>query len=423
MAFGFLSSIIPEIDNNVTLYSSPSGTLTQGKVSISSKIVNPVRIRLAIRPSGGAGTDLKYLEYDRYIEYGETFETGELNLGSGQDLVVRTDSSDVNFVFNGSSLSEVGANLGSGIFSGYLASTVSTSRTSKILYSVPNQIQTDLTVVICNLSPLAAKARLGLLNEAETLSAFESQDFIEYDVVIPPNTTYTRSGLKLGPTESIICSSSNLNYTVDDSKLQFLVHGRLISTIGGGVEQNNVFGSIGIGTQPRQSLDVIGSVLVSKGIKAVGVITAASFDGSLDATQLTGQLPPLDGSQLTGVTAQGTGITIQDNSSSVGTATTVDFGQGISANFSSGISTVTISSSVDISNTLTVNSNKFLVEGSTGNTTIAGQLNANSGVQVSGQINVLNNNIVNVGYPTSEHHAVSKSYVDSKTTAMSIALS
>ena len=84
---------------------------------------------------------------------------------------------------------------------------------------------------------------------------------------------------------------------------------------------------------------------------------------------------------------------------------------------------MSVSSSVDVSNSLTVNSNKFVVEGSTGNTTIAGQLTANSNIQVSGQINVLNNNIVNVGQPTSSDHAVPKSYVDSKTTAMSIALS
>ena len=116
MAFGFLSSIIPEIDKNVTLYTSPTGVLTQGKVSISSKVPNPVRIRLAVRPSGGEYSELKYLEYERYISYGETLETGELNIGSGQELVVRSDHDKVNFVFNGATLNETAANLGGGIF-------------------------------------------------------------------------------------------------------------------------------------------------------------------------------------------------------------------------------------------------------------------------------------------------------------------
>ena len=61
-------------------------------------------------------TDLKYLEYNRYIAYGETFETGEINLGGGQQLVVRSDHSDVNFLFHGSTVDESTANLGNNIF-------------------------------------------------------------------------------------------------------------------------------------------------------------------------------------------------------------------------------------------------------------------------------------------------------------------
>ena len=83
MAFGFLNSIIPNADQNVTLYTSPANTLTQGKVSISSKVTNPVRIRLSIREAGGQVTDLKYLEYNKYINYADVFETGEINIGPG----------------------------------------------------------------------------------------------------------------------------------------------------------------------------------------------------------------------------------------------------------------------------------------------------------------------------------------------------
>ena len=416
MAFGFLSSIIPEIDKNVTLYTSPTGVLTQGKVSISSKVPNPVRIRLAVRPTGSGYSDLKYLEYERYISYGETFETSELNIGSGQELVVRSDHDKVNFVFNGATLNETGANLGNNIFSGYLTSLLSTDNTTKFLYKIPENTTTEATIVICNMNSFPAKARIGVLQEDVIVSGFTSADYIEYDVVIPAHQTYTRSGVKLGFTESLVCSSSK------ESKLQFLVHGRLKSTFTS-EGQSNIFPSIGIGTQPRIGLDVIGSQLISGGIQATGIVTAQSFDGALDATQLIGQLPALDGSQLIGVSAQGTGIAVKDNGSAVGTATTIDFQQGISAEFSAGIATIRLSNSFDVSNVLTVNSNKFTVEGATGNTTIAGQLNANADVQIGGEINVLNNNIVNVGEPTSADHAVPRSYVDSKTTAMSIALS
>ena len=152
MAFGFLSSIIPGIDQNVTLYSSPANTLTQGKVSISSKNTNPVRIRLSIRENAGGATDLKYLEYNRYIAYGETFETGEINLGGGQQLVVRSDHSDVNFLLHGSTIDESNANLGSNILSGLLGTVLSTDSTKKELYRIPTDLRTEATVVICNLN-------------------------------------------------------------------------------------------------------------------------------------------------------------------------------------------------------------------------------------------------------------------------------
>ena len=422
MAFGFLSSIIPGIDQNVTLYSSPADTLTQGKVSISSKNTNPVRIRLSIRENAGGATDLKYLEYNRYIAYGETFETGEINLGGGQQLVVRSDHSDVNFLLHGSTIDESTANLGSNILSGLLGTVLSTDSTKKELYRIPTDLRTEATVVICNLNSFPAKARLGLVQEVDGIPAFGAEDYIEYDVVVPPNQTYVRSGIKLGGLERIICSSSA------DSKLQFALHGRLKTVLTASEDDLTVAGNVisqgvGIGTNPRNKLDVIGNAIISGGINAIGIVTASAFDGALDAAQLSGILPALDGSALTGVTATGTGITIEENGTPVGTAKTVDFGSGITAEFSAGIATMSVSSSVDVSNMLTVNSNKFVVEGSTGNTTIAGQLNANSNVQVSGQINVLNNNIINVGQPTSSDHAVPKSYVDSKTTAMSIALS
>ena len=136
-----------------------------------------------------------------------------------------------------------------------------------------------------------------------------------------------------------------------------------------------------------------------------------------------GSLPAVDGSALTGVTAQGTGVVIQDDTVPQGTATTLNFNGGIAAVTNGSTATVSLANQVNVLQTLTVNSNKFIVEGATGNTTVAGNVNVQSNLTVSGHIDVLNSHIVNVGYPTSDHHAVSRSYVDSKTTAVSIALS
>jgi len=45
-----------------------------------------------------------------------------------------------------------------------------------------------------------------------------------------------------------------------------------------------------------------------------GIITASSFDGSLAASKLTGALPAIDGSSLTGVTGIGTALSSDQTS-------------------------------------------------------------------------------------------------------------
>ena len=81
-----------------------------------------------------------------------------------------------------------------------------------------------------------------------------------------------------------------------------------------------------------------------------GIITATSFSGSaagltnIPSAQLTGALPSLDGSALTGITASGSGIIIQHDGSNVGTAGTINFSTNLDVSpVSAGIVTVTAS--------------------------------------------------------------------------------
>ena len=66
-----------------------------------------------------------------------------------------------------------------------------------------------------------------------------------------------------------------------------------------------------------------------------GIVTASSFDGSLAASKLTGALPTLDGSSLTGIAGLGTALSSDQTSSlstlyyvnsvmSIGSTITVD---------------------------------------------------------------------------------------------------
>ena len=67
-------------------------------------------------------------------------------------------------------------------------------------------------------------------------------------------------------------------------------------------------------------------VTVSGGIFAAGIVTATQFIG--------------DGSGLTGVTASGSGVEIQNNGSSVGTAATINFASNVTASVTDGVATI-----------------------------------------------------------------------------------
>ena len=91
-------------------------------------------------------------------------------------------------------------------------------------------------------------------------------------------------------------------------------------------------------------------VTASHGVVITGVATATTFSGSgasltnLPSAQLTGALPALDGSALTGVTASGTGIIIRHDGSVVGTASSINFSTNLDVSaISAGIVTVTAS--------------------------------------------------------------------------------
>lgn len=99
-------------------------------------------------------------------------------------------------------------------------------------------------------------------------------------------------------------------------------------------------------------------------INVSGVVTATSFSGSganltnLPAAALVGTLPALDGSNLTGVTTTGAGVTVQDGGSDKGTASIINFGSNLSVTtVNSGITTITAGAA----NTSNLNSDTIVV--------------------------------------------------------------
>ena len=108
-----------------------------------------------------------------------------------------------------------------------------------------------------------------------------------------------------------------------------------------------------------------------------GIITATSFSGSgsgltsIPSAQLTGALPALDGSALTGVTASGSGVIVKHDGTTVGTAGTINFSTNLDVSaISAGIVTVTASggSSQNVFSTIAVSGQSNVVADSTTDT-------------------------------------------------------
>lgn len=156
---------------------------------------------------------------------------------------------------------------------------------------------------------------------------------------------------------------------------------------------NNVVISDGQGNI-RQYFDSNGNVgikttVITEALTVSGIVSATSYSGSgigltnIPASQLTGILPAIDGSNLFGVTATGSGIQIRDDGSIVGTAATIDFGSNLSVSFASGIATVSGASSVSAATTAYA---------------LAGSPNLNVGVVTATNLKVINSSkTTNIG--------------------------
>ena len=84
----------------------------------------------------------------------------------------------------------------------------------------------------------------------------------------------------------------------------------------------------------------IKTTVITEALTVAGVVSATSFYGTLNAGQLTGTLPAIDGSALIGVVGSGSGVIVQDDATPIGTAGTINFGSNLSVSFASGIATV-----------------------------------------------------------------------------------
>ena len=268
--FGLLNSIIPGTGSVVDLHTGEANKLTVGKITVGSKNYNPSRIQIGYRDGGS----IRYFEYNRYIKYGEVIETENLYLGAGQQLVVRSTESDVNFLFYGQTSNDVINPVRSGV----LSHTLSTGATKQAIYTAPSGSESLVTVSICNLGPDVATVKLGLSNG--NLSQFDSTEYLDFGFKIGPGQTYTRPDIKLGPGQSLV------GFSNPGSKVTFLCHGQLFYEVSGlptsddfVVLGNSRFdGNIGVGRSATTKFDVLGDAIITSSAK----INSVNYNEDID---------------------------------------------------------------------------------------------------------------------------------------------
>ena len=175
------------------------------------------------------------------------------------------------------------------------------------------------------------------------------------DQALSLNNSGAGHNIAIGQLAQYGVTSGQYNTTIGDRAGQNLTSGSynvLLGAYSGNqngldlrTSSNNVVLSDGEGNI-RQYINSSGDVgikttIITEALTVAGVVSATSFYGTLPASQLTGALPSLDGSALTGVTAIGSGVEIRDSDSPVGAAATINFGNNLSVVLSAGIATVT----------------------------------------------------------------------------------
>ena len=175
------------------------------------------------------------------------------------------------------------------------------------------------------------------------------------DQALSLNNSGAGHNIAIGQLAQYAVNSGQYNTTIGDRAGQNLTSGSynvLLGAYSGNqngldlrTSSNNVVLSDGAGNI-RQYINSSGDVgikttIITEALTVAGVVSATSFYGTLPASQLTGALPSLDGSALTGVTAIGSGVEIRDSDSPVGAAATINFGNNLSVVLSAGIATIT----------------------------------------------------------------------------------
>ena len=348
-------------------YQSPNGTNafyvfdTSGDVSFQGKIVtNYIRSNTNSNPTITV-SDLD-LQFARNVTISGVTTTSTLNVGTGGTVITTTSSGLVGI---GTTNPQGTLQVGTGItMYGSTGIISATTFYGNLVGSITNA--TNLTGGYANASQLNVSGIATISQGRIQADASSNLRFGNIaagagsgrNIAIGDQVLYSLSGgqgrnIGIGELSYYDTTSGQYNIGLGIQAGQKITTGSYNVIIGGydgqtGLDirtsSNNVVIADGQGNI-RQYIDSNGNVgikttVITEALTVAGIVSATSFYGTLNAGQLTGSLPAINGSALIGVVGSGSGIIIQGNGTPVGTAGTINFGSNINVTFASGIATV-----------------------------------------------------------------------------------
>lgn len=373
--FGYLASLVTPLKTRVALHTAEAGKVVEGKLVFTHKDPYPVRIRVGV--SSGGLTDFNpenYILYDYEIGEGESYETDTIYYGNNQTLVVWSTCASTTVVLHGQVKADPTA-------TGFVAAALmSPAKQNKTLYTVPANEEALVSLFVANQSPSNARFRLAIVDSTQA-PVINSDQYIEYNQDLAPRLSYQRRDIKVRGDQSIVAYSDNpdlsisvyakFNYSVVDTDF----------TVGGELD-------VGGDSILRGALEVQQAVTLKETLAAEKAVTIGT-DATPAALTVKGDV--------------GVGpVSIALSTGNVSTSGVVTAG------------------TVATSGNIIAGSNKVVLDGSTGDLSVEGQLTLQGGF--ASDLNLLNNKVTNLADPAAATDAANRKYVDSKVVAFSIAL-
>jgi len=383
--FGYLAGVIPSTPKrNTLLYTAQASELAEGTIIVTHKNPYPTKIRILVLDQSDMVNGVpqvatkSFCYFNIFVGEGDTFETQTMYVSDNQSILVWSDRPDTNFVFQGSvvTLPETG----SGLIS---SRVVNTANKQEILLSNGPDDQKTVSIFACNKGADVARIRMGVADSGRPYPYIDATEYYDFNIKLSPGQTYVRTSVRIGGGKDVIVRS-------DSEDVNWVA-----------------LGTSNFEATTQVSLALPGNLSVG-GTATFQGVSAFTGDVTLNSPEID-----YNRSVLRGFNINDTNTWYIDSNNG-----TAFFGD------------VDLSGDIQSTGGITINDANgdpvFTVDPSTGNVNVGGALSAgtfNYEISIDGDLDLLNNRVINMAEPQAASDAATRRYVDNYAIIYAVALS